>query len=76
MPQVVVLRMSEELLVVSNVFCWTYNKFDFGKVNDNCSLVGIYRSHYHPRDSLEASPAGFLMLLLHNIMGFRGVGVG
>ena len=27
--------------------------------NDDCSLVGIYRSHYHLRDSLEASPVGF-----------------
>ena len=41
MPRVVVLRMSEELLVVVQRFCWTYNKFDFGKVNDNCFLLAF-----------------------------------
>ena len=58
---VVVLRMYEELLVVVQRFCWTYNKFDFDKVNDNGSLVGIYRSHYNPRDSQETSLPCFLI---------------
>ena len=53
--------MSEELLVVVQRFCWTYNKFVFGKVNDNGFLVGIYRSYYNPRDSPKASLPCFII---------------